>query len=132
MPTYSYQCSACSHAFEQVQRMSEDPIKVCPSCGAEAVRRLINSANFILKGSGWYADLYSGGSNKKTGGDAKPAAPADAKPAAGAPAAASGDSGSSASGGSGSGSSGSSGESGSGGSAPAATPAPSTPATKAS
>lgn len=74
MPTYSYQCSACHHAFEQVQRMSDDPIKVCPSCGAEAVRRLINSANFILKGSGWYADAYSGGSNKKSGGDAKPAA----------------------------------------------------------
>jgi putative FmdB family regulatory protein len=74
MPTYSYQCSACSHAFEQVQRMSDDPIKVCPSCGAESVRRLINSANFILKGSGWYADAYSGGSNKKSGGDAKPAA----------------------------------------------------------
>jgi putative FmdB family regulatory protein len=68
MPTYSYQCSACNHAFEQVQRMSDDPIKVCPSCGAEAVRRLINSANFILKGSGWYADLYSGGSNKKADG----------------------------------------------------------------
>lgn len=48
--------------------MTEDPIKVCPSCGAEAVRRLINSANFILKGSGWYADLYSGGSNKKADG----------------------------------------------------------------
>ena len=68
MPTYSYQCSACNHAFEQVQRMSDDPIKVCPSCGAEAVRRLINSANFILKGSGWYADAYSGGSNKKADG----------------------------------------------------------------
>ncbi len=46
--------------------MSDDPTKVCPSCGVEAVRRLINSANFILKGSGWYADLYSGGSNKKS------------------------------------------------------------------
>lgn len=67
MPTYSYQCGACGHAFEQVQRMSDDPIKVCPSCGAEAVKRLINSANFILKGSGWYADAYSGGSNKGSG-----------------------------------------------------------------
>lgn len=68
MPTYSYQCGACGHAFEAVQRMTEDPIKVCPNCGVEAVRRLINSANFILKGSGWYADLYSGGSNKKSEG----------------------------------------------------------------
>lgn len=84
MPTYSYQCSACDHAFEQVQRMSDDPIKVCPSCGVEAVRRLINSANFILKGSGWYADAYSGGSNKKaeTAGGSKVGATPPATPAA--------------------------------------------------
>lgn len=94
--------------------MSDDPVKVCPSCGAESVRRLINSANFILKGSGWYADAYSGGSNKKSGGDAKPAAGGDSKPATGA-ASTGGDSGSSSSGGSDSGSS--------------STPAPSAPST---
>lgn len=121
MPTYSYQCSACGHAFEQVQRMTEDPIKVCPSCGAEAVRRLINSANFILKGSGWYADLYSGGSNKKadggTGskvGSTTPAASGDGGSSGGAPAASSSDSGSSSS------------------SAPAAAPPPPPPTTKTS
>ncbi len=66
MPTYSYRCAACGHEFERVQRITEDAIKTCPSCGADAASRLINSANFILKGSGWYSDLYSGGSNKKS------------------------------------------------------------------
>lgn len=120
MPTYSYQCSACNHAFEQVQRMSDDPIKVCPSCGAEAVRRLINSANFILKGSGWYADLYSGGSNKKADGSTGSKVGATPAPT---PSATGGESGTSApSAPSSSGDSASS-------SAPAAPPPPSTPST---
>ena|SRR5581483_11850036 len=66
MPTYSYRCASCGHEFDKVQRITEDPERVCPNCGAEAASRVINSANFILKGSGWYSDLYSGGSNKKT------------------------------------------------------------------
>jgi putative FmdB family regulatory protein len=65
MPTYSYRCSACSHTFDKVQRITEDAIKVCPACGAEAASRLITSGNFMLKGGGWYGDLYSGSSNKK-------------------------------------------------------------------
>lgn len=71
MPTYSYRCSACNHTFDKVQRITEDAIKVCESCGAETASRLITSGNFVLKGSGWYGDLYSGSSNKKN------AAPSD-------------------------------------------------------
>jgi putative FmdB family regulatory protein len=71
MPTYSYRCSACNHTFDKVQRITEDAIKVCEACGAETASRLITSGNFVLKGSGWYGDLYSGSSNKKN------AAPAD-------------------------------------------------------
>ena len=67
MPTYSYRCEDCGHEFERVQRMSEDPIKECPECHKQGAKRQISSANFILKGGGWYSDLYSGGSNKKTG-----------------------------------------------------------------
>jgi len=65
MPTYSYRCNACGHLFEKVQRITEDPIKECPACRVEAAARQIQSGNFILKGGGWYGDLYSGGSNKK-------------------------------------------------------------------
>ena len=66
MPTYNYRCGACGHEFERVQRITEDAIKTCPSCNAEAASRLITSGNFILRGSGWYSDAYSGGSNKKS------------------------------------------------------------------
>ena len=59
MPTYEYGCEACGHEFEKEQRITEDPIKKCPKCGKQKARRLITQGNFILKGGGWYADLYS-------------------------------------------------------------------------
>ena|SRR5579883_2096922 len=60
MPTYEYGCSACGKEWEEVQRITEPPIEVCPSCGKPAAHRLISSGGgFILKGGGWYSDLYS-------------------------------------------------------------------------
>lgn len=67
MPTYNYRCAACGAEFERVQRMSEDPIKECLKCGKPEASRQIIHGNFILKGGGWYGDLYSGSSNKKSG-----------------------------------------------------------------
>lgn len=58
MPVYEYQCSACNHEFEREQRISEDPIKKCPECGKLKVKRLISRTSFVLKGGGWYGDLY--------------------------------------------------------------------------
>jgi putative FmdB family regulatory protein len=58
MPTYEYGCEACGHGWELEQRISEDPVKKCPKCKKQKARRLISGANFILKGGGWYADLY--------------------------------------------------------------------------
>lgn len=68
MPTYDYVCEACGHSFEREQRMTEDPIKKCPKCGKAKAKRQITGGNFILKGGGWYADLYSstGGKSKKS------------------------------------------------------------------
>lgn len=57
MPTYEYQCEQCGHHFEQEQKMSEEPLKTCPSCNGP-VKRLISGGNFILKGSGWHATDY--------------------------------------------------------------------------
>ena len=68
MPTYEYECKACGHRWELVQRITEDPVETCPKCDAPQARRLISQGNFILKGGGWYADLYSGPSNKGGGG----------------------------------------------------------------
>ncbi len=60
MPTYEYACSACGHHWEQVQRITEAPVNVCPSCAKAAAHRLISQGtNFILKGGGWYSDLYA-------------------------------------------------------------------------
>lgn len=60
MPTYEYACRTCGHAWEAVQRISEDPLKECPSCKKQTAERQISvGAGFILKGGGWYSDLYS-------------------------------------------------------------------------
>ncbi len=80
MPTYSYRCSACNHSFDKVQRITEDAIKLCEACGAETASRLITSGNFVLKGSGWYGDLYSGSSNKKSASPSTEAPATCAKP----------------------------------------------------
>jgi putative FmdB family regulatory protein len=60
MPTYEYGCEACGHEWEEVQRITEPPLEVCPSCGKSSAHRLISAGtNFILKGGGWYSDLYT-------------------------------------------------------------------------
>ena len=61
MPTYEYACDACGHTFEREQRITDKPIKKCPTCGASKARRMITQGNFILKGGGWYADGYASG-----------------------------------------------------------------------
>jgi len=64
MPTYDYSCDNCGHAFERVQRITENPVKKCPKCGKLKARRMIGGGGFILKGGGWESDLYSGPSNR--------------------------------------------------------------------
>jgi putative FmdB family regulatory protein len=60
MPTYEYGCTACGHEWELTQRITEAPIELCPRCAKSAAHRLISGGtNFILKGGGWYSDLYS-------------------------------------------------------------------------
>jgi len=60
MPTYEYACPDCGNQWEQVQRITEDPVKDCPACGKSSAHRLISAGtNFILKGGGWYSDLYA-------------------------------------------------------------------------
>ena len=72
MPIYEYACAACGHEFEEWQKMSDGPVRTCPKCKKKKVERLISLTAFQLKGSGWYADLYS---SSKPGSEAK----ADAK-----------------------------------------------------
>jgi len=80
MPIYEYECEKCSHQFEREQRITEDPIKTCPACKARKARRLISRTSFVLKGGGWYNDLYSSpGAAKKDAGEGKDDAGSGAK-----------------------------------------------------
>ena len=81
MPIYAYRCSACGHAKDVLQKLSDAPLTTCPACSAESFSKQITAAGFQLKGSGWYATDFKGG------GTAAPAAAA-ATGAAAAPAAA--------------------------------------------
>ena len=110
MPTYEYGCAECGSEWEEIQRITAPPIEVCPKCGKSSAHRLISAGTgFILKGGGWYSDLYSSAkpaankvdsngttspdSGGKADGAAKPEAKTEAKtdtkasaPAAPAPA----------------------------------------------
>ena len=58
MPLYEYRCKSCKHQFEKIQKFSDDPIRVCPECGLEAVEQLLSAPAFQFKGSGWYVNDY--------------------------------------------------------------------------
>jgi putative FmdB family regulatory protein len=60
MPIYEYQCVACGKVLEKWQKISDDPIKVCPKCG-DSMHKLVSCCSFQLKGSGWYQTDYSSG-----------------------------------------------------------------------
>lgn len=74
MPIYAYRCNTCGHAKDVLQKMSDPLLTTCPACGAEAFTKQVTAAGFQLKGSGWYATDFKGGS----GGTAAPAAGAAA------------------------------------------------------
>lgn len=59
MPIYEYQCAACGGVVEKWQKMSEEPLTTCSSCGG-GLSKLISNCAFHLKGSGWYVTDYSG------------------------------------------------------------------------
>jgi putative FmdB family regulatory protein len=92
MPIYAYRCAACGHAKDVLQKISDAPLTVCPSCGQARFEKQVTAAGFQLKGSGWYVTDFREGAKKQAkpadgaadkketktdGGDAKPA---EAKP----------------------------------------------------
>lgn len=82
MPIYEYRCPSCGFQKEHLQKMSADPLSVCPSCGATGYAKQLSAAGFQLKGSGWYATDFKGGGN--TAAPAVESAPAtDSAPATG-------------------------------------------------
>jgi putative FmdB family regulatory protein len=82
MPLYEYACAGCGDEFEVEQRITDEPVKSCPACWSRKVRRLISQTSFVLKGSGWHADLYSSKRGKDKAGDAAEAEERSKQPAA--------------------------------------------------
>jgi putative FmdB family regulatory protein len=58
MPLYEYQCDACGHRFEVIQKFSDPLVEACPKCGS-AVRKLMSSPAIQFKGSGFYITDYA-------------------------------------------------------------------------
>lgn len=77
MPIYAYRCTACGHAKDVLQKISDPVLTTCPACGAEGFQKQLTAAGFQLKGSGWYAtDFKGGGTTTAKPADAPAAAPA--------------------------------------------------------
>ena len=75
MPLYEYQCDACAHRFERIQKFSDPPIETCPSCGG-TVKKLLSSPAIQFKGSGWYiTDYAKKGSNDTSKGSSSTPGP---------------------------------------------------------
>jgi putative FmdB family regulatory protein len=72
MPIYAYRCGSCGFEKDVLQKMSDDPLTVCPECKAESFTKQLTAAGIQLKGSGWYATDFKGG--------AKPAPKSDNPP----------------------------------------------------
>ncbi|TBW54655.1 zinc ribbon domain-containing protein [Marinobacter halodurans] len=64
MPIYEYVCDGCGFEKDVIQKMSDAPLSVCPSCEAETFRKRISAAGFRLSGSGWYETDFKTGSKK--------------------------------------------------------------------
>ena len=79
MPIYEFQCNACGHRFDRLQKLSDPDPSVCPTCGAPQVQRQISAPSFRLAGGGWYeTDFKKDGDKKRNlAGDAATSKPAE-------------------------------------------------------
>jgi len=91
MPIYEFQCQACGHRFDRLQKMSDPDPTNCPNCGEPRVGRMLSAPQFRLAGGGWYeTDFKKDGERKRnlaeSSSGAPAAAPSPAPAAAPAPA----------------------------------------------
>jgi len=64
MPFYEYECSACKFYVEALQKVSDEPLRKCPSCKKTTLQRLISAPVFRLKGGGWYETDFKQGNRR--------------------------------------------------------------------
>ncbi|WP_353982169.1 zinc ribbon domain-containing protein [Salinicola endophyticus] len=69
MPIYEYECKACGHRLEKLQKISAAPLTDCPACTEPTLSRLVSAAGFRLAGGGWYETDFKSGSKKNLAGD---------------------------------------------------------------
>lgn len=69
MPIYEYECKACGHRMEAIQKISDDPLTDCPECSQGQLKKLISAAGFRLKGGGWYETDFKSGKKKNLAKD---------------------------------------------------------------
>ena len=81
MPIYEYKCDACGHVLDALQKVDEEPLKYCPSCSQESLRKLISAPSFRLKGSGWYETDFKK-DNKRNLAEGGDSAGSDSAPSA--------------------------------------------------
>jgi putative FmdB family regulatory protein len=86
MPIYEYRCASCGHELEALQKLSEAPLSVCPSCHKAELRKCVSVAGFQLKGSGWYVTDFRNNGVKQSTKDASGKAAASANGAEAKPA----------------------------------------------
>ncbi|WP_395377272.1 FmdB family zinc ribbon protein [Marinicella sp. W31] len=66
MPIYEYQCLACGHELEKLQKISDTPLVDCPDCQEPELKKKISAAGFRLKGTGWYETDFKNKGSKST------------------------------------------------------------------
>ncbi len=69
MPFYDYECRACGHQLEKMQKISDEPLKDCPSCEKPELQKQISAAGFRLGGTGWYETDFKTGTKKNLAGE---------------------------------------------------------------
>lgn len=69
MPIYEYQCTACQHELEVLQKVSDARLTLCPQCGRETLQKKVSAAGFRLKGGGWYETDFKSDKRKNLAGD---------------------------------------------------------------
>jgi putative FmdB family regulatory protein len=70
MPIYEYACKSCGFEKDVLQKMSDEPLTVCPSCSKETFSKRISASGFRLSGSGWYETDFKTGTKKNLSGGA--------------------------------------------------------------
>lgn len=83
MPIYEYQCQACGHEHEALQKLSDAPLTDCPACHKPDLVKKISAAGFRLKGGGWYETDFKSGNKKNVAGEGGSSTPAPAAGCAG-------------------------------------------------